>query len=362
MRYVLKILVVEDSPEVRANIVDILDANDHKVIEAEDGREALSIIREELPDLIVSDIMMPDMDGYELNAELKKDSFTSAIPFIFLTAKSSYDDMRKGMREGADDFLTKPFKSHDLLEAVESKIRKYNQIEERMNELRKNISMYVPHEMRTPLVSILGYAGFLKEERDELDLQERCEMIDNINNSAHRLNDIVQKFLDYSEISVIESDKKELERIRESYTEDVKVILKRKVCEIAKSFKRINDLEFDIQESSIKIDETHLTTIIKELSENAFKFSGRDSKVEVKSLVEKDYYVIRIKNNGKGLTPEQIVNLNGFVQFERDNSQKAGNGIGLMIVKKLLDLYKGEFRIDSEPGQYTTVEVKLPLK
>lgn len=119
-----KILLIEDNPDIRENTAEILSLANYEVIEAQNGREGVDLARKEQPDLIICDIMMPQLDGYGVLHLLSKDAATAGIPFIFLTAKSEKEDFRKGMNLGADDYLTKPFDDVELLDAIEMRLKK----------------------------------------------------------------------------------------------------------------------------------------------------------------------------------------------------------------------------------------------
>ena len=119
-----KILLIEDNPEMRENTAEILDLANYAMITAENGKTGVEMAKQEKPDLIICDIMMPDLDGYGVLHILSKDPETAGIPFIFLTAKAEKSDMRKGMNMGADDYLTKPFEEAELLNAIETRIKR----------------------------------------------------------------------------------------------------------------------------------------------------------------------------------------------------------------------------------------------
>ena len=121
-----RILLIEDNAEVRENIVEILELSDYEVYTAANGREGIKQAQTLYPDLILCDVMMPVLDGYQVLEQLQKGTETEMIPFIFLTAKSKKAEVRKGMNLGADDYLTKPFEEHELLEAIKSRLRKSN--------------------------------------------------------------------------------------------------------------------------------------------------------------------------------------------------------------------------------------------
>lgn len=131
MKY--KILIVEDNEDIRENTAEILELADYEVVTAKNGKEGVELAKEHLPDLIICDIMMPELDGYGALYALQKSEKTSKIPFVFLSAKTEIVDLRKGMNLGADDYLFKPFDELELLQVVESRIKKYNQIKEGKN-------------------------------------------------------------------------------------------------------------------------------------------------------------------------------------------------------------------------------------
>jgi two-component system LytT family response regulator len=125
-----KILFLEDDESVRLPVIDLLEAENYTVLSATDGRQGLELARREKPDLIISDIMMPELDGYGVFEALQKDPLTAVIPFIFLTAKTDSSDIREGLGIGADDYITKPFEHDDLLHSIQTRLDKYARISE----------------------------------------------------------------------------------------------------------------------------------------------------------------------------------------------------------------------------------------
>ena len=164
------ILVVEDEDIIRNDIMTSLLLSDYQVFEARNGKEALEKIKLHLPDLIISDIMMPVLDGYSLLTELQKDPETASIPFLFLSAKTDRNDLRTGMNLGADDYITKPFDIQELILAVKSRLKKHKMSEQahqqKFEELRSSIRNMLPYEIRTPLNAILGFTDFLLKSQE----------------------------------------------------------------------------------------------------------------------------------------------------------------------------------------------------
>jgi DNA-binding NarL/FixJ family response regulator len=124
MKIMKKILVIEDEPEMRRNLTTVLRLEQFRALPAENGRIGVELAKKEKPDLILCDVMMPELDGYGVIAALRADPETAAIPFIFLTAKGEKPDIRAGMNLGADDYLTKPVAKHDLLGAIRSRLER----------------------------------------------------------------------------------------------------------------------------------------------------------------------------------------------------------------------------------------------
>ena len=137
-----KILVIEDEPEMRRNITSLLRYYDYEPVAAENGRVAVEMARREKPDLILCDVMMPELDGYGVLQALQSDTSLARIPFIFLTAKGEKDDLRSGMNLGADDYLTKPVVNADLVRAIESRLRRADQQTKR--EFKPDFSSAAP--------------------------------------------------------------------------------------------------------------------------------------------------------------------------------------------------------------------------
>ena len=138
-----KVLIIEDNEDVRENTADILELAGYKTTTAENGKIGVKKATQLLPDFILCDIMMPELDGYEVLETLSKNSKTSQIPFIFLTAKTEKFDMRKGMNLGADDYLTKPFTENELLEAIESRIKKHDFLKKEFSRTIAGVSQFI---------------------------------------------------------------------------------------------------------------------------------------------------------------------------------------------------------------------------
>ena len=352
-----KILVVEDSKEMLSNISMLLKMNGYEVFEAEDGVSGFETAKKQLPDVIVSDIMMPVADGLRFLQEVRREPDLITTPFIFLTAKVDRRDVRTGMISGADDYVSKPFKSKELIEAIETQLKKKYTKDKKFQEIYKTISSYIPHELRTPLVAIFGYTNFLLEDYEHLEKDDVMEMLKNIKTASSRLYKTIEKYLRFNDAELMVANKKEyfnqLNEILESPKHHISIIGSR----FAEQYARTNDLLISVEDAPIKILDEHFITIIEELLENAFKFSIPGSNVIINSFLENSFYVLEIKDFGCGMTQEEISGIAPFVQIGRKNYEHNGNGLGLATVKLLTGLYNLPLEIESTKNSHTTIRI-----
>lgn len=360
-----KILIVEDDFNVRENILDLLDAENFHAIAAQNGRLGLELAKQEIPDLIICDVMMPELDGYDVLNELRQNPETATIPFVFLSAKSDRHDFRQGMKSGADDYLTKPFTKDELLETIKCRLEKqftlHQKSQNELHELRQSITLSLPHEMRTPLNGIFGFSQLLMDEYETLEKEEVYEMAEDIYKSAHRMFAFTQKFLQYAELESVATDPDKIQYIQSQKTYFPLEALSLLIKEKAVSLGREADVEISLTSPCrVKIADTRLYTIIEELIDNCFKFSESDTMVSVTSVVENNYLILSFTDHGRGMSALEIANLGAYRQFHRRIYEQQGSGLGLTIVKRSVELHGGSLVIQSNPGEQTTVKVKIP--
>lgn len=350
------ILIVEDDFIVSDNISSLLEEEGYGTIVAENGLKAfekLSVIK---PDLIISDIAMPEMNGFELLKRIRIDYDKMTIPVIFLTAKTEREYFRQAMNLGADDFITKPFDPDELLEAIESRLNRKNIIDKLFEESQENIIKNLPHELRTPLVPILGYSDLLLENIKDLTFDEIKSIAIEIKNSGNRLSGLVEKSILMTEL--LSTDKPS--EIENAFT-SINLISWQNNFDTSKEwYERKNDINIKLQTANIKIQCHHLSFIIREFVENSCKFSKPGSKIKLTGQNEGAHYKITIEDESNGLDESKFNEIKIFSQFERSINQQNGSGVGLAIIKKLMSIYGGEISI-LKNNQQTEIKVSLPL-
>lgn len=191
-----KVLIIDDSDEVRAVVVQTLERFGFQTREAKNGLDALQMAQAEPPDLIICDVRMPELDGYKTLAAIRDLPATANVPFIFLTGAMEKSDVRRGMVSGADDYLTKPFDSGDLLEAVTIRLARKSELEcecfKRAERLRKGIDHLLARDITGPLNGILNLTGEMLRDPGKLAPDKIASNARQINESVLRLNELAQ--------------------------------------------------------------------------------------------------------------------------------------------------------------------------
>jgi two-component system, sensor histidine kinase and response regulator len=357
-----KILIIEDDSLIRESVVEILEEEGYQCIQAENGHSGIIAAKKNLPDLILCDIKMPEINGHQVLIALREDPTTSTIPFVFLSAMVDKKDFRTGMELGADDYITKPFTRDEVINSVKMRLTKNEEVKTKLNELKKSIAQSLPHELRTPLISILGYAQLLMDRHKEIYDDQVYEYAQTIHDSGLRLHRLIQNFIIYTRLELIGLSAKPKTQANARVTSVTKIYVDAILEKIASRYKRIDDLEGDIEDTAVKISIDDIAVIIEEIVDNAFKFSNSNTRVSVKIYNENNNFIMVVSDSGRGMKPEQITQIGAYVQFDRKKYEQQGSGLGLTISKKLVELHGGSFNINSIYGEKTVVIVTIPAK
>src|SRR6266545_7404504 len=352
-----KILVIDDDSAMLTLTVKALQARGFQTVTADDGVEGLEVAKNQLPDLIICDIQMPRLNGYETLAALRQDPLTATIPFIFLTGLTDRKDLRQAMGLGADDFLTKPFSITDLMQAVNIRLEKQAAVqrrsEKKLDDLRGSIGLALPHEMLTPLNGILGFASMMMDEGMVFEPHEIQDFARNIHFSALRLHRLIQNFIIYSEMELNSNNAKKIDEWRHERTH-VQEIVTNVAREKADAAGRPGDLVLEVPEASVAMAGTYFKKAVEELLDNAFKFSKAGTPVTVTCDASHDCFTLSVSDKGRGMTSQQIADIGAHMQFERRFYEQQGVGLGLIIIKRLADLHGGDIVIERTLGKKNT--------
>lgn len=359
------ILLVDDDQELRFIVSKALRVGGYEPIEAGDGLSGLQIARTRSVDLILSDADMPLMSGTEFLQTLRSDPSTAAIPFVMMTGYTGVVTSREAMLMGADDYLTKPFTTTQLLDVVRIRLGRYEQIqglaEAKIAQLRVFLESALPHELITPLSGIIGLSNAMIAAHARLKPSEVLEMATGIRDCGARLLRLTRNLLFVVDLDRYQSDPSAFESLRGAHTPGAKQVILEVARATAALCSRAGDLECDLMDVPVAISEPFLKRLVDELVDNAFKFSKPGNKVTISSRSDASHFLFSVHDWGRGMSPEQIGQVDAFQQFDRKGFQQPGLGLGLTIVKRLAQLHGGSFSVQSQPAEGTTVRVSLPV-
>ena len=359
-----KVLVIDDEPTIREVIGLTLRKNGYEVFKAANGAEGLELARKRLPDLIICDVRMVLVDGYEVLSAIRNNPSTAAIPFILVTSLTTPERMRQGMELGADDFLPKPFTPAQLLSAVSARLQKHRVLvqaaESKLELLRQHLSTALPHELRTPINGILGYADILRKQSVDLDAREVAQMAERIYKNGKRLNRLIENFLIYAQIEILKMDYQKIQQLRKNATLNVEKSIDTAACQRAYENERTGDLSLNLAPGHVSMSPEYFNKLFEELFDNALRYSKKGSSINVESEIAGSEYVLHIRDHGRGLTEEQMHAIGAYMQFERKVYEQQGSGLGLTVARRLAEIHGGFLKLESTYGQGTTVTVTLP--
>ncbi len=363
-----KVLVIDDADFILESTSTLLDFEGYNVITASDGLSGIEAAFEHYPDLILCDISMPKLDGYGVLERIRDSSETNTIPFIFLTAFTEKANMRQGMEKGADDFLVKPFTREELLAAIEAQWNKHSIFEkktqEKIEEVGRTVTSALPHEFRTVLNQVVGAAKYLNSNSNDVTPEEIKEFTQDVMSSSQRLLKITENFLVFVRIESFASNPEKRKSLRQFKTDEPCAMIADLADIKANDYERTEDLitQGYVENIYLEISTESLHKIVTELIDNAFNFSEKGAKVYVNMRRDKGLLYTSIKDEGRGMSPEQISGVGAYVQFERSIYEQQGVGLGLVISKRLVELHDGTFEIESEEGSGTIVTFSIPCK
>ncbi|NWJ47238.1 MAG: response regulator [Chloroflexi bacterium] len=368
----VKILVIEDEEQIREEVMDWLQFEGYEVSGAANGRLGLEAIQREVPDLIICDIAMPELDGHDVLIEVRSNSTLNHIPFVFLTAAADHDAVRKGMTLGADDYLTKPFTHAEVLNTIRTRLEKRAAQEKQMQSqieilntalseerekrlLNSRLVAMFSHDFRNPLTCILSSSDILRNYETRLSTEQKAQQFDLINGSVYLLLQMLEDML-----MVAEMERNHLEYAPRQL--DLKAFVKDLIDEFRLIDQDSHILTFHSGlQGSVEADSKLIRQILTNLISNAIKYSTVRSEVIVTLSEKYNKINLVVEDQGIGIPEEGLANL--FEPFYRATNAKnvKGTGLGLSIVKECVECHSGSIRVESQLGKGTIFAVELPL-
>jgi len=362
-----KILIIDDEPSNLSVIFEYLNKLDAEIMLLQEGIEAVKIAEANNPDIILLDIIMPDMSGFDICKNLKENKTTSDIPVIFMSSLTDTENIVEGFECGGIDYITKPIRKEELIARIsnhlrisrtEKKLKKYYLEIKEINETKNKILSIISHDLRTPIGNIASFVDMILSDYDYYDTQKIKEYLDIIKLSTDSCYYLIDNLLKWGLLQ-----KKQLEPKLKS------VNLKNLVYEMVlffsssadkKNITLISEIHNDI---NLFADEEMTKTIIRNLTSNAIKFTKKYGEIKISASIKKDFVEISVLDNGVGINQEhlsKIFNKNEFLSTYGTENEK-GSGLGLILCRDFTEKNGGRIWVESEPGKGSNFKFTLPL-
>lgn len=367
------ILLVDDTPANLKVLTELLKEYNYKVRAVPSGKLALKSVAHSQPDLILLDINMPEMNGYEVCQQLKDNPETASIPVIFISALDDVQDKIQAFRQGGVDYITKPFqieevhariKTHLTIDALQRELQEKNlRLESQLQQLKEMESMQdtwlnmVVHDIRVPLTTATLLISYMDEEADALP-PKFVGPIHETNKIMERMKMALENILDLGKMEEgkisLKYEKLELVSSLQVWLEELEILSSHVQVEL---FLPPDPLE-------LEADQQLLKRVIVNLLSNAFRFANIGSKIQLTLKQEDEAVYIAIADQGPGIPQEYREKIfEKFVQVQLSHrSDPASSGLGLTFCKMAIEAHRGQIGVESEVGKGSTFWFKIPLK
>ncbi|MEA5005963.1 MAG: hybrid sensor histidine kinase/response regulator [Rikenellaceae bacterium] len=360
--YIPDILIVDDIPANLALLGHILKNFGYKVRPVPNGTLALKVAEKEKPDLIFLDIMMPEMDGFEVCRKFKENKDLSDVPIIFISALNETNDIVKALEAGGSDYITKPFKAEEVKARAATHIKLYLQTKElqKANAEKDKFFSIIAHDLKSPFSNFLGVTQTLEEMLPVLSMDDIQSFASSMHKSATVLFRLLENLLQWSRIQrgLIPYEPMETP-IKPIISEGV---FMSQDAALKKEIEIIQKIPDDLNTFS---DKNMLLTVIRNLTSNAVKFTPRGGKITISANNTDDNYVeIAVKDTGIGIPEIMAKNIFSIdVKTSRDGTEgEPSTGLGLLLCKEFVEKNGGKIRLESEENVGSTFYFTIPRK
>jgi two-component system, sensor histidine kinase and response regulator len=354
------ILIVDDVSKNIQVLATYLKQEGYKLNFAQNGQEALKHAQRQPFDLILLDIMMPEMDGFEVCRQIKKNKTTSDIPIIFITAKSDIESVTRSFEAGGVDYITKPFNGAELIARVKTHLNLKDKEMKLMelNETKDKFFSIIAHDLRNPFFNLMGLSDLLGSNINDYSQDEIVDIANAMSVSAKQGYDLLENLLDWS---LVQSG-------RISYMPEKVNLLKvaKTNAGLFESNIRVKNIGISLlidKELKVYADENMITTVLRNLISNAIKFSVRGSDVVIDAVRKDNEVLVSVTDQGTGISKE---NLDKLFKISTKVSVKgteneSGTGLGLVLCKEFVELNGGKIWAETKLGKGTTMRFTLPV-
>ncbi len=358
------VLVVDDNPLIVSVLRSLLNAEQYEVHCCDNGEDAMKVLEKRQVDLIICDVMMPRMGGYELHEVVRGKSDFSHIPFVFLTALDGNEDRTKGRESGADDYVTKPFDPKELVSLVKGKINRSKNLrkhsEDKYDNYRRKVLHTLSHEFRTPLVAINTGTELLLEQ-NSLDQDKVKNLVQAIQRGGMRLERLVNDFMLMQQIEAGLAqrlfDTRAVEIPVEKLKESVLLHVRSQLIEVGATHEVLSL----VGDKVTRVYEPQILDIMSRIVNNSLKFSKPPLHVEFAFTPLDGEVAFEVRDRGVGFNPEKMREaIDLFQQIDRDKMEQQGSGVGLTIASRYAKIHGGRLEFELREGGGAVVSLILP--
>ena len=352
------ILLIDDDETILSSFSLALRSYGYRVFEATTGISGLELARQQLPDLIISDVLMPGGDGDTLLAKIRQNPDLCHKQVVLMTGQVDEVTPRRRMEAGADDFLVKPVSLHDLLKCVEARLNRAQvnwRVEDRMlAELRSTLHSNLPHELFTPLGDILGLTEILRRDLGAMPIPEARDILADVHHSGMRLHRTLRNYLTLLELSDA-YEKSGTGKLPDLLSvRDVEEAIWSGVRAAARLHKRTDDVDVEIEPCPILASPADLSLMAEELVHNACNYSRQGTPIDI---VFTGDGVLTVSDSGRGMSEEEMQQLGSLQAWDRSQPGAHDLGLGLVVLHKLAAKCGTKPVFESRPFAGTQVRI-----
>lgn len=352
-----RILIADDEPNITDVLAKVLELSDYEVTRAFDGEECIQKALIAKFDLVLLDVSMPKMDGYEVSRQLKQMPHLKHTPIVFLSGYgTSPQNIEWGYEAGGIEYWKKPLATDELEARVRSILRTAD-AERKLRDMQESFTSMIVHDLRSPLSGIVGFADMLAEDRNAMTPQI-AEMIDSIGTAAKEMLSIVTDFL---EITRLESGDSKIYREGTDLHQIIEKAVDRYRGAIQKKSIQLNIDRGDIPIMSIDPDK--IQRVLENLLDNATQFTPKQGAISISSKVEAGTVKLTISDSGEGISEEDLLLLFDKMRITMPGSKRPGSrtGLSLPICRGIIEAHRGRISVKSTRGKGAAFTISLPL-
>ncbi len=361
-----EVMIVDDVSDNVALLSGILYEKNIEISFAVNGIQALTAIRYNAPDLILLDISMPDMDGFEVCRQLKEDPATAHIPIIFLTARNQTEDIVRGFEMGAADFVTKPFNTTELLLRVMTQlnlkkskdiIHSQNLKLNELNATKDKFFSIIAHDLKNPFNTMMGFSELLLNNLEQYDLEKIRRFVGILFDTSKHSYNLLENLLQWSKSQTGRIEMSPTKINLKTYIETSFMVV-RSVA-IKKNIALVSEVPENFE---VFADTNMLSTVLRNLLSNALKFTFTDGTIRVTARELGDLIEIKVIDNGMGISTDIITKLFRIDEHysSMGTDKEKGTGLGLILCKEFVEQNGGTISVESEEEKGSTFKFTLP--